>query len=147
NQSSTRYKETNLQTIRFCSLLPSRAVPAKVVVLMGMEEGSFPRIEIPLSFDLLQNNPRADFCPTRSEMDRFIFLEALLSARQKIIFTYQCKNLEDYKEQGPSLLIDELLNAIAQGYEVLVPHQIHLLNRFDPLYFRANSPYRNFSAQ
>lgn len=144
SQSSTRYKENNLQTVRFCSLLPLRTVPAKVVVLMGMEEDAFPRTEIPLSFDILHNNPESDFCPTKGDLDRFIFLEALLSARQTLLITYQSQNREDFKEQGPSLLVDELLNAISQGYQVKVPHVIHPLNRFDPQYFQKNAQCLNY---
>lgn len=146
SQSSTRFKESNLQTVRFCSLLPLRTVPAKVVVLMGMEEGAFPRHEVPLSFDLIHKNPLVDYCPSRGDLDRFIFLEALLSARQKIVFTYQACNPQDLKEQGPSLLIEELVGAVAQGYQTTIPHQIHSLNRFDPLYFKSNSPCRSYIA-
>lgn len=146
-QTSTRYKESDLQTVRFCSLLPLRTVPAKVIVLMGMEEGSFPRPENLLSFDLLYKNPSADFCPSKGDMDRFIFLEALLSARDTIVFTYQCKNREDFKEQAPSLLIDELLNCIDKGYRTKILSLIHPLNRFDTQYFKESSLFRNTSAQ
>lgn len=145
NQSSTRYKESNLQTVRFCSLLPLRTVPAKVVVLMGMEEGAFPRSDNHLSFDLLHQNPLVDFCPTRADMDRFIFLEALLSARTAIIFTYQSKGKEDLKDQGPGLLVEELLQAVKRGYLTEILHLVHPVNRFDSCYFTPGSPFKSFS--
>lgn len=144
HQSFTSYKESNLQTVRFCSLLPLRTVPAKVFVLMGMEEGSYPRIDIPLSFDLLHHNPLSDFCPSTGDLDRFIFLEALLSTRKTLLITYQCQNGEDFKPQGPSVLVEELLSAISQGYQTKIPHIIHPLNRFDPQYFKKESPIRSY---
>ena len=37
------YREDHLQTVRFCSLMPLRSIPAKVIALLGMQEGAFPR--------------------------------------------------------------------------------------------------------
>ena len=37
------YREDHLQTVRFCSLMPLRSIPAKVIALLGMQEGDFPR--------------------------------------------------------------------------------------------------------
>ncbi len=37
------YRESHLQAVRFCSMLPMRAVPAQIVALLGMNEGAYPR--------------------------------------------------------------------------------------------------------
>ena len=38
----TSYREHHINSVRFCSLLPMRAIPAKVIVLCGMSDGAFP---------------------------------------------------------------------------------------------------------
>src|SRR5690606_21951044 len=75
------YRESHLNAIRFCSLLPMRALPAKVIVLLGLQEGAFPRREKVVNLDMLYGNSLADYCPSQIDFDRYLFLEALVSAR------------------------------------------------------------------
>lgn len=39
--------------INFCTLMPMRSVPFKVVCLLGMNDGAYPRNVPPLGFDLM----------------------------------------------------------------------------------------------
>jgi exodeoxyribonuclease V gamma subunit len=112
------YKESHLHAVRFCSMLPMRALPAKVVVLMGMNEESYPRADAAESLNLLKSHPERDYCPSQPEFDRYLFLETILSARQYYILTYSGYSKNDGKEQHPSLLISELLDYLNQGYTI-----------------------------
>ena len=144
------YREVNLQSVRFSSLLPMRAVPAKVIVLMGMGEGLFPRMDHTAGMNLLLNNPKADYFPESVDFDRYLFLEMLLSARNYFILSYVSQEPGDTKEILPSLLVDELLDymdkSIAIGSEKPSDHCHfdHPLNPFHHIYFSGNSRYTTY---
>ncbi|MCB1149548.1 MAG: exodeoxyribonuclease V subunit gamma, partial [Chlamydiia bacterium] len=89
--------------LRFCSMLPMRALPAQAVVLLGMEEKYFPKLEPDSPLDLLGKN--SEYKPSRSDFDRSLFLEAVLSARKKIVFS---ASLAD-EESALSPFVHELL--------------------------------------
>lgn len=138
------YREHDLNAVRFCSMLPMRAIPAQVIVMLGMEEGAFPRQQPNLSLNLLQEQKDADYCPSQSDYDRFLFLEALLSARRYLMITYQGFSAADGKEQPPSLLVTELLTYLDKSYTIEngLPSQFcmrkHPLHPFDSIYFTPN---------
>jgi exodeoxyribonuclease V gamma subunit len=141
------YRESHLQAIRFCSLVPMRAVPARVIVLIGMDEGAFPRIVADFSLDLMRKNPDADYCPTIGEYDRYLFLEALLSARDYFILSYQ----ESASTNNPSILVSELIDYLDQSYRSshLSFSEMGILKHpfspFDRRYFEPESPFKSYS--
>ncbi len=94
--------------VTFCTLVPLRAVPFRVVVLLGMNDGEFPRIATPNSFDLMRQHVRLGDRNTRDD-DRYLFLEALLAARDRVHLSYIDRRAEDGQPRPPSALIDELL--------------------------------------
>jgi len=65
--------------VNFC-MVPMRSIPFRVVRLIGMNGTDFPRTQRPLSFDLMARHPRRGDRSRRRD-DRYLFLEALLSAR------------------------------------------------------------------
>lgn len=149
-RQKTAYKEAYLHAVRFCSLLPMRAIPAKVVILLGMNEGAFPRQDHTFSLNLMAGNPSADYCPTQTDFDRYLFLEALLSARRYFILSYLRYSHEDFKEQPPSLVISELLEYLDQGFRVdqgklseLCVHQ-HPYLSFDKSYFESKTLFKSY---
>jgi len=88
------------------SLQLGALLSSKIIALLGMNENTFPRHHIHPSPSLLDNT--SDYCPHPAEEGRYIFLEALMSAQDCLIFSYQNTNEEDGKEQFPSILIQEL---------------------------------------
>lgn len=146
----TTYRETNLQAVRFCSLSPMRALPAKVIVLLGMSEEGFPRKETPISLNELISYPEADYAPTQIDFDRYLFLEALLSARRYFVLSYVGHSFEERREILPSLLVQELFSYLDEGYLVgdKIPSQ-HCLHRhpydvFDKSYFEADARFPSY---
>lgn len=139
------YREKHCQAVRFSSLLPMRAVPAKILALIGLDEESFPRHEIKHSLNLLSSEIKGDYCPSQTDYDRYLFLEALLSARSHFILSYVAKNFGEGKKSTPSPLIQELFNYLDASYqlgekkpsECLVKE--HPFYAFDKCYFEENS--------
>ncbi len=100
--------------ITFCSLVPMRSIPFKVVALMGLNYDKFPRREQPASFNLMeQQRQRGD--RNLKENDKHLFLETLLSARQYLYISYIGQNAKDNTSLPPSALVDELIDYIEAG--------------------------------
>jgi len=80
--------------LTFCALLPMRSIPFRVICLLGMNDDAYPRPTRPLGFDLLAARPRPGDRSRRKD-DRYLFLEALVSARDKLIICYQGRSVQD----------------------------------------------------
>ena len=101
--------------ITFCTLMPMRVLPFRIVGLVGMNEDAYPRLEQPLPFDLMAQAPRPGDRLRRSE-DRYLFLEALLSARDRVILSWTARD-RNYRPLPPSLLVTELQAALSGEVE------------------------------
>lgn len=97
--------------VTFAQLLAYRGMPARVVCLIGMNDGAFPRNPARPGFDLLYRHPRVGDREARAE-DRHAFLEALLSAREYLHVSYSGRGIRDNAELPPSTLVAELRDAI-----------------------------------
>jgi exodeoxyribonuclease V gamma subunit len=106
--------------VTFCGLKPMRSIPFKIVCLVGMNDGAFPRPTQHLSFDLMAKAPRLGDRSTRED-DRYLFLETLLSARQRLYLSYVGQSVRDNSEAPPSVLVSELLDYVEQGFELARP--------------------------
>lgn len=141
------YEERKLQAVRFCSLLPMRAHPSKVVALLGMSEGVMPKSGTFSSLDQFPHFAPKVFRPASADFDRYLFLETVLAAR-KHLFVFYTRSEE---KRAPSLLIEELLRYLDSGYfirqklpsESIVKH--HPEFSFDPLYFKKGSELKSAS--
>jgi exodeoxyribonuclease V gamma subunit len=101
--------------ITFCTLLPMRSIPFKVVCLIGLNDGAYPRPQRPIDFDLMAKYPRRGDRSYRHE-DRYLFLEALLSARDLFYLSYVGSSIRDNSPIPPSVLVSELLDYVRQGF-------------------------------
>ncbi|MGI9278059.1 MAG: exodeoxyribonuclease V subunit gamma [Endozoicomonas sp.] len=101
--------------VNFCTLMPMRSIPFKVVCLLGMNDGAYPRSIPPAGFDLMTESPRRGD-RSRREDDRYLFLEALLSARQTFYISYTGRNIKDNSERIPSVLVTELQEYCSQFF-------------------------------
>ena len=130
--------------LTFCSMLPMRSIPFKVIALLGMNEGEFPHIDHHLTFDLLGK----DFKPgdrSRRADDRYQFLEILLSARQQVIMTYIGQSISENEEIPASVVIHELLDIMQTYYQL---HDLvikHPLQSFSSRYFSGDPQLISYS--
>ncbi len=132
--------------VTFCAMLPMRSIPFEIVCLVGMDHNTFPRRSKPVGFDLMAKHPRKGDRSRRND-DRYLFLEALLSARRKLYISYVGQSIKDNRTSPPSVLVDELKDHICSGYEIesgsvdINDHIItaHRLQAFNPAYFKSDS--------
>lgn len=117
--------------ITFCSLIPMRSIPFKTVAILGLNYDKFPRKESPVTFDLIKAKPKPGDRDVR-ENDKHLFLETLLSAKERLYISYIGRNSKDNTVQPPSAMIDELLDYITDDPASLI--QLHPLHSFSSKY-------------
>lgn len=120
------------------TLLPMRAIPFRVLFVLGLGEGEFPAANRRDALDLRAAGRRAgDVTP--AERDRYLFLETLLSARERLVLSYVARDERTGETLRPSSVVQELLDVLARGYigaagaEQLVEKVPP--RRWDPAYF------------
>ncbi|HBD23878.1 MAG TPA: exodeoxyribonuclease V subunit gamma [Oceanospirillaceae bacterium] len=101
--------------INFATLMPMRAVPFKQIWLLGMNDDAYPRKRSFNDFDLIGYNYRPGDRSRRDD-DRYLFLEALLSARDKLVISWHGRSIKDDTEQPPSVLVAQLRDYIAKAW-------------------------------
>ncbi|MDD4101347.1 MAG: exodeoxyribonuclease V subunit gamma, partial [Kiritimatiellae bacterium] len=138
----------------FSRFQPMRNVPARVVCMLGMNDGAFPSAASGLSFDLMDRRKRRKLGDhqTRDE-ERYAFLETLMAARERLIITYTGQSAKDNKPLPPSVLVSELLDTVDASFSFTdtpqedSEHQPaatelltvrHPLHPFSPRYFDAH---------
>ena len=97
--------------------MPMRAIPFKLVCLLGMNDGDYPRAQPPLDFDLMGS----DYRPgdrSRREDDRYLLLEAVLSARAQLYVSWVGRSIRDNSERPASVLIGQLRDHLAAGWRL-----------------------------
>ena len=103
--------------VTFCSTKPMRSIPFRIICLLGMNDNAFPRKNIGSAIDLMNVEFRAgDRNPKNS--DRYLFLETLLSVRDKLYISYIGRSIKDNSKKMPSILVSELLDYISEGYRL-----------------------------
>ncbi len=136
--------------VTFCAMLPMRSIPFKIICLLGLSSDSYPRQSKTLGFDLMVKHPKKGDRSRRND-DRYLFLEAILSARHTLYISYVGKSLRDNTPIVPSVLISELLEYLSQGFiykgvDILdgVVTQ-HPLQPFNPRHFTGDPKVFSFS--
>ncbi|NMR27955.1 exodeoxyribonuclease V subunit gamma [Pseudoalteromonas sp. NEC-BIFX-2020_015] len=103
--------------VNFCTLMPMRAVPFKVVCMLGLNDADYPRSVQPIGFDLVPYSKKQKGDRSRKLDDRYLFLEALLSARDNLYMSYIGRSCFDNQPRMPSTLVSELLEYIGRSFE------------------------------
>lgn len=130
--------------VNIATLMPMRAIPFRRVCLLGMNDGDYPRVQPPMDFDLMVGRYRPGD-RSRREDDRYLFLEAMLSARDALYISWVGRSVCDNAEQPPSVLVAQLRDHIEQGWQTLNKADLleqltteHPLQPFSPRYFEQN---------
>ncbi|MBT8328725.1 MAG: exodeoxyribonuclease V subunit gamma [Desulfofustis sp.] len=123
--------------LTFCSMLPMRSIPFKVICLLGLNDREFPKQDRFLPFNLLTEHYEKGDRSQRAD-DRYQFLEAIMAARSRLYISYLGQSIRTNAKIPPSPVVTELLEAIAQqGGSIKVCH--HPLQPFDGSYFSSES--------
>ncbi len=133
-----------------CTLLPMRSVPHRVVCLLGLDDGAFPRKASRDGDDLMLDHPQIGERDPRSE-DRQLLLDALLAATERLIITYTGNDERTNTRRPSAVPVGELLDVVdasarcdhrAAREQVLIRHP---LQPFDPRNFAPGELVRGSS--
>jgi exodeoxyribonuclease V gamma subunit len=138
--------------VTFCAMLPMRSIPFRVTCLVGMDGDAYPRESRPLGFDLIATHTQRGDRSRRND-DRYLFLEAILSAREKLYISYVGQSIQDNSPMPPSVLVSELTDYTEQGFEIsegaILTHILtkHRLQAFSPEYFKDDETLFSYSEE
>lgn len=112
-RSGGRPTRANFRTgaLTVCTMVPMRSVPHRVVCLVGLDDGVFPRVSGIDGDDVLARDPLTGERDARSE-DRQLLLDAVLAASERLVVTYTGANEISGQERPPAVPLGELLDAL-----------------------------------
>ena len=149
--------------ISFGRMVPMRLLPFRVICLLGMNDGDFPRRDPAAGLNKLvaelSTAQRRPGDRSTREDDRFLFLQLLSSAQDVFYLSYLGADPRDGSAREPSVLVGELLDAVAachapadgetgQVRKVRIAGQLvvrHPLQPFAPAAFGGQDEPRRFS--
>ena len=123
-----------------CTLVPMRSVPHRVVCILGLDDGEFPRRARRDGDDLMLQNPHVGDRDPRTE-DRQMLLDALMAASERMLITYTGNDERTNLRRAPAVPVGELLDIVDRTVaaergpardQVLIRHP---LQPFDPRNF------------
>ena len=120
--------------ITFCGMVPFRSIPFAIVAVLGLDDGAFPRRADDTGLNLMAAHRRAGDRDTREE-DRYLFLEALMSARQRLHLSYIGEDVRDGRARNPAAPLAELLHLLQAQWPRTPWLLRHPLQPFDRRYF------------
>jgi exodeoxyribonuclease V gamma subunit len=129
--------QANFRTgdLTMCTLVPMRSVPHRVICVLGLDDGAFPRGASMDGDDVLGRVPCVGERDPRGE-DRQLLLDAVMAATESLVLLYSGADERTNAPRPPAVPLDELLDAV--GPEVLVRHP---LQPFDARNFAAEAPF------
>lgn len=114
-------------TLTVCTMVPMRSVPHRVVCLVGLDDGVFPRLGAVDGDDVLARDPRTGERDIRSE-DRQLLLDAIGAATQTLVVTYTGANEYSGQARPPAVPLAELLDTLKitaeQPVDVVTAHPL-----------------------
>ncbi|WP_373975156.1 exodeoxyribonuclease V subunit gamma [Chitinibacter sp. SCUT-21] len=140
--------------ITFCTMVPMRGLPFRVIAVLGLNETDFPRNPPTLGFDLIAQNPQLGDRSRRLD-DRFLFLEIILAARDALYLSWVGRGVTDNETYPPSVLVSDLIDCVRQGFGLVDDDDgsallANLINEyplqvFSPKGFEANTPSQSYN--
>lgn len=140
--------------ISFGRMVPMRLLPFRVICVLGMNDGDYPRRNSAAGLNQLTaelgTNRRRHGDRSLREDDRFLFLQLFAAAQDVFYLSYQGADPRDGSVREPSVLVSELVDAAAQYHrdpvaagKALVVH--HPLQPFAAAAFGEGDEPRRFS--
>ena len=98
-------------TLTVCTMVPMRSVPHRVVCLLGLDDGVYPRNPRPDGDDILARDPAIGERDARGE-DRQLMLDAILAATEHLVITYTGADERTGAARPPAVPLGELIDAL-----------------------------------
>ena len=140
--------------ISFGRMVPLRLLPFRVICVLGLNDGDFPRRDPAAGLSKLvadlHNGQRRHGDRSVREDDRFLFLQLMASAQDVFYLSWIGSDARDGSVREPSVLVDELIEAAAAWHAQ--PEEAarglvvrHTLQPFAPAAFGEDAEPRRFS--
>jgi exodeoxyribonuclease V gamma subunit len=136
--------------VTICAMVPMRSLPFKVIAVLGLDDGLFPRQQKPWAFDLMATHPLPGDRSRRLD-DRYLFLETLMAARDVLYLSYVGVSDTDGSLRAPSPVLSELVDQVKRTVAVASPQAFsqrfvtrHALQPFSPRYFTGDTHLFSF---
>jgi exodeoxyribonuclease V gamma subunit len=100
-------------TLTMCTLMPMRCIPHRVVCLLGVDDGVFPRPNTIDGDDILATDPWIGDRDPRSE-DRQLLLDAIMAAQEHLVVIYSGADARTRAPKPPAVPIGALLDTLDQ---------------------------------
>lgn len=128
-----RVSKLNTGRVTVSSPVPVRGLPYKIICFLGLNNDIFPRKDKFMGFDLLGEQYNVGDRNIK-ETDKYIFIETLLSAREKLYMSYIGQSANDNTEIPPSIVLDILLDYLGPEMSIIK----HPLHGFSSIYQKAD---------
>lgn len=126
-------------TLTACTMVPMRSVPHRVVCLVGLDDGVFPRPALPDGDDVLARRPMTGERDIRSE-DRQLLLDAICATTETLVITYTGADEHTGHPRPPSVPLAELLDALDQTTPASVRDRVLIKHPLQPFDIRNVTP-------
>jgi len=103
--------------ITFCGMVPRRSIPFKMIAVLGLNDGEFPRADGDAGLDLMTRHRRLGDRDVRSD-DRYLFLETVMAARERLHLSFIGEGVRDGRPRNPAIPLAELLDALGGDADV-----------------------------
>ncbi len=121
--TEARSSKINTGRVTVSSPIPVRGLPFRVICFLGLNNDVFPRKDQFMGFDLLGEKYRTGD-RNKKETDKYLFLDTLLAAREKLYLSYTGQSAKDNTEVPPSIVVDTLLDYLGPDM-LVVKHPLH----------------------
>lgn len=124
------------------SIRPYRAIPFKLIAVLGMNEGDFPRPDDIVSFDL-SGLPGQTIAQVNNQVqDSYAWIETISSAREYFWVFFQGRDPSSGETLSPSSLVDDTLDLLREhaGIDPLSLRSRERVSAFDRDYFDPAGP-------
>ncbi len=97
--------------VTFTAMNQLRGLPYRIVCLLGLDHGAFPKAVRPAEFDLMAQLPRAGDRQRRDD-DRNLFLDLIMACREVLHLSHSGRSVIDNAELPASAVVSELLDVL-----------------------------------
>ncbi len=126
-------------TLTVCTMTPMRSVPHRVVCLLGVDDGVFPRGGATDGDDVLARLPMVGERDARSQ-DRQLFLDAVMAAEEHLVITYTGFHEATGQPRPPAVPVREFLDVVSRTTSAQVVQE-HRSQAFHPDYLQPPRPF------
>jgi exodeoxyribonuclease V gamma subunit len=105
--------------VSFCGMVPLRAIPFRLIAVLGLDDETFPRREPAGGINRLEQalrNARKLGDRSVRDDDRYLFLQILTSAEDGLHLSYVGRDARTGDLREPSALVAELLDVLERDY-------------------------------